>query len=64
MFTILIFNITLSKAVLYKNAIDTGLNSINSSSNSSFRDKDIDSFLTSALGSFLRFKKKVLKSLY
>ena len=62
MFTILISNIILNKVILYKNAIDISLDSINGSSNNNFRNKNIDSFLISTLGLFLRFREKVLKS--
>ena len=62
-FTILIFNIILGKAVLYKNVIDISLVSVDSSSSSNFRDKNIDFFLISVLGLFLRFREKALESL-
>ena len=63
MSAILISNVALGKVVLYKNAINAGLVSINGGNSGNFRDKDIDFFLISALGLFLKFREKALKSL-
>ena len=59
----LIFNVVLGKVVLYKDVTNAGLVSIDGSSGSNFGNKDINSFLISALGLFLRFREEVLESL-
>ena len=60
---ILIFNVILGKVVLYKNVTDAGLVSVDGGSGGNFGDKNINFFLISVLGLFLRSGEEVLESL-